>query len=191
MTYGIYQRVAPRVNVIRGWYGNEPYALTFSAPVTSGVVITSGQLISLSSGSWILGVPTGKEPFIAYHDSSDTDVQSSGVLLGLSCSGQFEIETGWFDATQVYVEGSPLKAATGATPVITNDGQTCTQYQATGTVGQITLGSLSGAEDTIGFASNAGVQNNTLIDSSAIPINGVLQVLRFRTRWLPRATYNS
>jgi hypothetical protein len=177
MTSGIYQRTAPRVQVLRGYWGNEPYARTFSAPVTSGVTIKSGQLISLSSGSWVLGCSAGQEPFIAFHDSTDTDVVSSGQLVGLSCAGQFVIETGYFDNTQTYVENSPLKADSGSGA-----------YQATGATGQITLGTLSTAEDTIGFATAGGRQDNVSIDSSAAPISGHLYVLRFRTQWLPRAT---
>lgn len=180
MTYGITQRTAPRVGILRGWWGNEPFARTFSAPVTANVTIQSGQLISLSSGAWVLGCPAGKEPFIAFHDSVDPDVQSAGTLLGLSCAGQFEIETGFFDNTQVYVESSPLKADSGSGT-----------YQGTGTTGQITLGTLSTAEDTIGFASNGGRQDRVSIDSQAAPINGHVYVLRFRTDWNPRATTSS
>jgi len=187
MTYGIYQRQAPRVNILRGWQGNEPQMFTFSAPVTSGVTIQSGQVISLTSGAWVLGCAAGKEPFIAYHDSTDTDVQSSGTLLGLSCAGHFEIETGWFDGTKVYVDSSPLKADSGATPIL----GTGNNYQATGITGQITLGTLGTAEDTIGFARAGGVQDRVLTNSSAAPVSGHLNVLRFITRWLPRATTSS
>jgi hypothetical protein len=68
-------------------------ARSYSAPVTSGVTILSGQLISLTAGAWVLGCLAGCEPFIAFADSTDTDVQSSGLLLGLSCAGQYKIET--------------------------------------------------------------------------------------------------
>jgi hypothetical protein len=90
---GTYARTAPRVNVLRGYFGNEPMARSYSAPVTSGVTILSGQLISLTAGAWVLGCLAGCEPFIAFADSTDTDVQSSGLLLGLSCAGQYKIET--------------------------------------------------------------------------------------------------
>jgi hypothetical protein len=152
---------------------------TFSAPVTAATTILSGNVISLTSGAWVLGCATGKEPFIAYQDSVDTDVQSSGVLLGLSCAGQFEIQTPFYDATKTYVESSPLKADSGG-------GST---YQGTGVTGQITLGTFATAEDTIGYATNGGVQNIASIDSSAVPnTNGAVNVLQFRTIWLPRTT---
>jgi len=184
MTYGIYQRSAPRVGIPRGYWGNEPYARTYSAPVTSGVTIQSGQVISLTADAWVLGCAAGKEPFIAFHDSVDTDVVSAGQLVGLSCAGQFEIETGWFDGTQTYVESSPLKADSGSSPSSAN-------YQNTGIVGQITLGTLSTAEDTIGFASKGGRQDRVSVDSSATPVSGHLYVLCFRTHWMPRATTSS
>jgi len=181
-TYGIYQRTSPRVQVLSGYWANEPYARRTSAPVTANVTILSGQLISLSAGAWVLGCAAGLEPHIALQDSVDTDVASSGQLIGLSCAGQFEIQTGYYDSTQVYVNSSPLKAATGG-------GST---YQGTGVVGQITLGTFATAEDTIGFASGGGVQNIVAINSEAAPnANGALNVLQFRTQWLPRATTSS
>lgn len=193
MTYGTYQRTAPRANVLRGYWGNEPFSRTYSAPVTAGVTILSGQLISLSSGSWVLGVAQGLEPYIAFADSTDTDVTSSGLLLGLSCAGQFEIETPWFDNTVTYVESSPLKAATGGS-------STANVAPGTAALGAITLGVFSTAEDTIGFASAGGRQDATSINSQSGALENsaggttnpnVIYLLRFKTQWMPRATYSS
>lgn len=160
------------------------------------MTILSGQLISLSSaGKWILGCPAGKEPFIAFADSVDTDVISSGLLLGLSCAGQFEIETPWFDNTVVYAESSPLKAATGGST-------TSNVAPGTAALGAITLGSLSAAAgDLLGYASNGGRQDATAINSQSKPYSlrvdptnassaaNKIYLLRFRTQWTPKVVY--
>jgi hypothetical protein len=200
MTYnGPYQRLAPRVNVLSGYWGNEPFSRKRSAPVTSGVTIQSGQVISLVSGQWVLGAATGLEPYIAFHDSSDTDVVSSGLLLGLSCAGQFDIETAWFDNTKTYTDSSPLVAATGGS-------STALAAPLTGALGAVTLGS-STAQDIIGFAVNGGRQatgsstngaawGNTVsahppVGYTAAYVPGVnseaavAYVLAFRTLWRP------
>lgn len=165
MTYGTYQRTVPRVNVVRGYMGNETSAMTRSAKPTVNAGIMSGMLISLVGGQWVKGCAAASEPYIAFHDQTDTDVVSSGLLLGLSCAGQYEIETGWFDNTVVYLEGSALIA--GAT------------------AGQIGLKVAADGKDTIGFASRGGRQDVTKTNSMAAPTGGSLLVLSFRTRWQP------
>ena len=208
MTYGTYQRTAPRINILSGWWGNEPFGRKRSAPVTANVAIQSGQVISLTAGAWVLGCAAGKEPFIAFHDSTDTDVVSRGLLLGLSCAGQYEIQTAWFDNTQVYVESSPLIAATGGSSAALTVANSAA-------LGAITLGTFGTAEDTIGYATNGGRQvlagykdaTNILanpINSESGPTNTAaagagslpsassgVYVLQFRTTWLPRATTSS
>ena len=87
----------PRVNVPRGYAGNEPQAITKSAPVNSSATIKSGQPIALVSDEWVQADDShsSSQIYIAYHDSDDTDVQSCGKLLGFSVLGEFEIETPW------------------------------------------------------------------------------------------------
>jgi hypothetical protein len=193
MTYGTYSRTAPRVNILRGYWGNEPFSRTYSAPVTAGVTILSGQVISLSAGAWVLGCAAGLEPFIAFHDSTDTDVQSAGLLLGLSCAGQFEIETPWFDNTVVYNESSFLIAASGGS-------STANVSPGTAALGAITLGVASANADVIGYAAAGGRQNATAINSQSGFIEnsagGVsnpnsIYLLRFRTQWFPHAEYST
>ena len=92
-------RALPKINPLRG-FGPEQNGLvdTETAPVSAGVTIKSGQVISLdASGEWILGCPTGKVPYFAQQDSADGDVTSSGLLTGLSCSGDYVIETGYIE----------------------------------------------------------------------------------------------
>lgn len=173
-TYGEYRRSVPRVNVRRGYHGNETSGLTRTAKPKAAEAIQSGQLISLdSNGEWVKGVAAGKEPFIAFHDQSDTDVQSSGLLLGLSCAGDYVIETGWFVAASVYAEGTPLMAATG---------------DDTGSVDVATDG-YAGTSDIVGVVSHGGKQNVAGVNSQAAAtlVNNVstLNVLSFTTRWIP------
>jgi hypothetical protein len=157
--------------------------------------------MSLSSGAWVLGCAAGAEPYIAFADSTDTDVISAGLLVGLSCAGQFEIETAYFDNTQAYVEGSPLIAGTsGSTPAAST---TNAAIQNGAFLGNLTLGTLSTAENTLGFASNGGRQNFSAIATNGSAVNSEatsfsstnavlpLYVLRFKTYWLPRATTSS
>ena len=115
--YGTYLRATKRLNVLRGYPGNESTSLTRSAqpaPTTGTgytVAILSGMIISLnSSGQWVAGALAGTIPYVAYHDATDTDVLSSGLLLGLSCLGDFEVETTHFDGSAAYVADAPLKA---------------------------------------------------------------------------------
>jgi len=123
------KRSKPRLNVVRGYPGNETTALTRSLPINSGVTIKSGQAIEDSGGSWALADNTsGKGTiFIAYHDGSDPDVKSCGKLLGFSVLGSFELETGFTkadayaagDAVHVdTVAGQLTKTANAGAPVI-------------------------------------------------------------------------
>jgi hypothetical protein len=192
MNIGTYQRTAPRVNVLRGFAGNEPQSRTYAAPVTAGVTILSGQLISLANGAWVLGVAAGREPFIAFADSTDTDVISAGLLVGLSCAGQFDIETPWFDNTVVYNESSFLVAATGGSA-------TANVTPGTAALGAITLATAGSNSDVIGYAVNGGRQDATAINSQSGYLenngtgsgNNAIYLLRFRTQWFPHAEYSS
>jgi hypothetical protein len=119
--YGTYLRATKRLNVLRGYPGNESTSFTRSlSPEPAGgtgytVAILSGMIISINAnGKWVAGCPQGSVPYIAYHDATDTDVASSGLLLGLSCLGDFEVETTHFDSTQAYNPDAPLKAATSS-----------------------------------------------------------------------------
>lgn len=122
-------RDRPRINVLRGYPGNEPTSITAALPVDSTVdhssvakTILSGQPIFRNgSGNFSNGVGLGgwgdtqgadaksvQDIFFAYHDSTDTDVTSCGKLLGFSALGKFELETAWFDDTAAISVGDAL-----------------------------------------------------------------------------------
>ena len=109
-------RTKPRANVLRGYTGNEPQSLSRSVGVAASQTIKSGQAIVMNaSGLWILaGDNDGHNVvYLAMHDATtdvsanltyantDTDVLSSGKLLGLSLLGSYEIETGYYSASPV------------------------------------------------------------------------------------------
>ena len=136
--FGEYRRIQPRLRVVRGYPGNEPSHLTLSAPVQAGLApgtIKSGMVISLADGAgiqvgqkvWVLSTgaagaaASGRTPYFAIADDTDTDVQASGKLLGLSCAGDFELQTGYVVelvpgatypviADGVYGDGKPIIA---------------------------------------------------------------------------------
>lgn len=198
MTYGIYQRTLPRVVVLRGYWGNENAALTFSAKIAANQAIKSGMLISLnSSGLWVIGCPEGNVPYIAFEDATDTDVLSSGLLLGYSCSGDFEIETAYIDAAATYNQDTPLIAGTGdklgyLLPIrdIDDDADIigfCTRggKRASGTV----------QTQAPGYLNASGVKQETLQDNRYMVANGgtnsesvACSVVSFYTAWKPVRT---
>ncbi len=132
-TYGTIKRSYPRVVVLRGYDPNEPRTLTQAFPVKDGVVIKSGQTISLawsatnSRYEWVLGATAPATPYIALEDSTDEDVIEAGKLPALSCAGQFEIQTAYYKSGDTYNVDTPLtydgttgnlKAATTGDPVV-------------------------------------------------------------------------
>jgi hypothetical protein len=116
-------RLRPRINVTRGYAGNEPHSITRSEPLdttitglTSATSILSGQPIEFdgATGTWKhidydtnRTAAAGRTPessvYFAFHDWNDTDVDSCDKLLGFSVLGKFEIETPWVDVTGLNV----------------------------------------------------------------------------------------
>jgi hypothetical protein len=188
MTFGEYRRTKPRINVKRGFAGNEPQSITLSAPPRDGDgTIKSGMLITIepASGKWIPSILPGSAaglsvsgnafgpdavntiPYFAFADDTDTDVKSSGLLLGLSSTGEFELQTGFFDNTQTYAIGTPLIKS--ATP------------------GNLAKGaSFLSAVEVVGIVSNGAKEDIVKIDTQATPDGGGHQyVINLYTRWKP------
>jgi hypothetical protein len=143
-------RVKPRVTVLRGFDPNAPMTLTQSLPVKSGQTILSGQLISSSWDSvanqhmWSLGLGANATPHIALQDGADQDVSEAGKLTGLSCAGQFEIQTAYYTtgATAAFV---------GALVVPSSTTGSIAPQSATG---QIILGMITRAPSGEGMTPN-------------------------------------
>jgi hypothetical protein len=109
-------RLRPRINVPRGYTGNEPQSLTRSAPLdVSGldgsVPVYSGQPLFFDGVSRTFTKPAagalGAQIYFALQDGLDTDVQSCGKITGFSALGDFEIETAWVDVNGLAI-GLPL-----------------------------------------------------------------------------------
>jgi len=129
--YGIVQRLHPYLIPISGYNPLEPQTRITSVPVQAGVTIKSGQIIVPSVDTdgitvvWVLAdsgtsAHLKAEPHVALQDSTDYDVVAAGnVLTGLSCSGQFEIQTGYYVAPggggAPITNGTVLSFGTGAT----------------------------------------------------------------------------
>ena len=141
---GTVKRVKPRVNVMRGYTGNEPQSLSRSAPCSSTAkdFIKSGQAIALDgSEEWILATKDSAVVYIAYHDSEDTDVLSCGKLMGFSTLGSYELET-------AYTTSAGLAAATGPDLAV----------KVSTTAGSLTIdGFGNGAGPALGRTSTAAV----------------------------------
>jgi hypothetical protein len=170
MTAGETRRTKPRLNIKRGFAGNEPQSITHSAPPTAGQDIKSGMLIVLVNGAWVKcdsdeGGHKNLVPHFALQDQTDTDVVSSGELLGLSCAGNFEVQTGYCDA-EAYTEGAPVIKSANA--------------------GYVDLGaSFLAAIETIGYVGKGGYEDVVAYNSEATPSNGHQYVLNVVTAWKP------
>jgi hypothetical protein len=135
--------------------------LTQSLPAFTGVSsskgIYSGQLISSAWDSsknqhcWVLGM-TGSvnTPYIALQDIADQDVSEAGKLTGLSCAGQFEIQTAYYTGSTIAVGAIVVPSST-----------TGSIAPSSGT-GQLILGSITRAPNgegmtpsTLGFGVGA------------------------------------
>ena len=87
--------------------------------------------------------------------------------MGLSCSGEFELQTGYFDNTQSYAVGDPLvKSSTG------------------GSLGK--GASFLSAIEVVGIVSNGAKEDIVKINTEATPDgSGHQYVINLYTRWKP------
>jgi hypothetical protein len=84
-------------------------------PVPSTTTIKEGMVISpkLVDGiyQWVVGLASGAEAFIATQDSDYPAVQSIGRLIGISMSGLFTLETGYYNKSSgSFTPGAELSA---------------------------------------------------------------------------------
>jgi hypothetical protein len=152
-TYGQIVRSKPYLRVLRGYRPEDPATQTAAHRVKDGVTINSGQAIVTewnatdSVYEWILAPTTYTGPsatlgdvFIAQDDSFREDVVEAGTLVGLSCSGQFEVRTGYYDAGDWY-EGNYVSTSTNVAGNFEDIGPDGTAITALPIVGQVSGGS--------------------------------------------------
>jgi hypothetical protein len=212
-----YRTNGPRLNILRGYWGNENFGLTAAVPVDASVASGpfSGQVMFINtSGNWVLAssasTPKGQCPYLSMEDVADSDVVSVGKLTGLSCAGNYEVQTPYFDLTQTYPRNAALTydATSGlVVPAGNTSGDYFIQNPSVDIVGYVTAGvvdlNIGGPGNMNGTLS--GLVANAGIDSQALPINlvsgsasyagqtvttgnayiGKIPVLQFATRWLP------
>ena len=165
--FGTIKRTYPKITVLRGFDPNEPRTRQISFPVASGVTILSGQVISLAwngtNYNWVLGCTGTNTPHFALQDSVDADVIAAGKLTGLSCSGQYEIQMGFYSAGTYNVDVPLTFDGTTGNVVPTTWGST---LPVLGVVsrnhGDI---SLQGIDSSVVPASNRVIAFNTLFDA--------------------------
>lgn len=128
MLYGTNRRVMRDylpVQVLRGFNPTEPVKLSSLAAPIDDEAIKSGMVIVKATGL-VNGVSTagafqkaqstdapvatneGKSFYIALQDQDSHDVQAAGGLVGLDCSDQFEIQSGYFDTGVTWALDMPL-----------------------------------------------------------------------------------
>ena len=180
-----HQGTLPLLRVYRGFNPLDPRSGSSTYPVLAADVsrIKSGMVIfpkwnsALARTEWVL-FPTGvtsPEPHIALTDANRSDVVAADSLVGLPCSGEFEMHTPYFIKTTTadYVQGAVLTwAAADDTDALVGKLVT-TSGTGNPVVGQITqhLPFDVSAEDTSFTAATA---NDKL-------------VIKFRTCFVPIA----
>jgi hypothetical protein len=190
MTYGEYRRAVPRLRVRKGYEGNETRGLQYSAPIGSGVTIFSGQVIYLdANGNWQLATSTlalGRTPYMAYSDSVDTDVLSSGLLLGLSCAGSYVFETGYYVRTDGNFAANELvlkvsNTVPGSLTLAVAPGGGTVWDDASDIVGVTSMG----GEQQLGPSLDANGNFIPATNTEALPFGGPTYVLPFTAKWTP------
>ena len=117
--YGTVKRTKPRIRVYSGYDPQSPQSahLPNRLPVAANEVIFSGMIISsvwngaTSAYEWRAGIPAGADETVvaslsvADGDSLDEDIIAAGVLPGLTCSGLFDLHSGYFAGNIGAVDG--------------------------------------------------------------------------------------
>jgi len=95
-------RPKPRVQILRGWDLVSTSTLHQVHRAKAGENIRSGMIISREWDAtdgvyqWVKGCPASRTPFIAFQDDTEADVVAAQGLTGISLSGDYEIQTGYF-----------------------------------------------------------------------------------------------
>jgi len=94
-------RAKPRLQILRGWDLVNTATLNQVHPVADAT-IKSGQVIYRDWENnryvWKKGCVAGKAPYIAFQDATEADVIAADGLTGISISGDYELQTGYFSS---------------------------------------------------------------------------------------------
>lgn len=176
--YGTVTLTKPRIQVLHGLDANLPNSLRDREFPKSNAAIKSGMLISrkwdgASKYEWVKGIDgnAGATLFFAYQSQTDFDVVECGMITGLSCAGDFEIQTPYFKTGETYNDGT----------LLTYDGATGDLKPAAST--DIIVARVSGGLrgyiqlNPLDAAALAGSKLNQVSDSSAATDVRVIQVV--------------
>jgi hypothetical protein len=179
-TYGTLQRLNPRLRVIKGYVGQNSNQRQEVCPVASGMAIMSGMVISKlwstdnARYEWVLGLVAGAEPYIALQDYTDTDVLAADGLTGLSCAGQYTLESAYF------VTGTAANWSDNAkvSAYANNDGTSSNRgLLKLAVTGDPVIGSV--------IRLHAGLADARPYTSNVVPAgNGTVEVARFDTGYV-------
>ena len=178
--YGVDRRVyrdKVPMQVLRGFYPTEPSKLSLSLAPIDAEAIKSGMVIKRSTGTvggvasqpgFAKAVSTDTDApavgapavqiFLALHDQDSHDVQAAGVLVGLDCSDDYEVQTGYFNAASTYAIGDPLSvSATDGSVDLAGNGDVI--------IGYITAvgGNANGSIPYVGKTPSTAVANSDVI----------------------------
>lgn len=126
-------RAKPQLRVLSGYYPTEPRHLSYNAKPKDAEAILSGMVVlrdandefvkSVAADGTLAAAATAQAKvdaiatsvYIARQDQNELDVLASGNLTGLDCSGEYEFQTGYFEAAPAspYEVGTPLVPAAG------------------------------------------------------------------------------
>lgn len=107
------------LNVLVGWTPTQPLKLQGIAKPKDGEAILSGMAIAKDgNGEWVKTVAGDttsrtKSIFIAIQDQDDHAVQASGKLTALDCSDEYEVQTGYVNASGTYAVDAELAVMAG------------------------------------------------------------------------------
>ena len=122
------KRARVPIQVIRGENPTEPVRLSSLAPPIDDEEIRSGMVLVKDTGlvngantdgafrktvaatDSLVATNEHTSYFIARHDQDSHDVQQAGGLVGLDCSDDYEIQSGYFDKEVTYQLDTPLTA---------------------------------------------------------------------------------
>lgn len=120
-----YLRAKSPLTVVRNFQFTEPATLATSLPPLEDERIKSGMLITVAVGLIGNQEVTGfrvanafdstANCYVALHDYDDRDVQASGKMQGLPCREKMEVQTGYYDISDVtaLMEGTRLTVGDG------------------------------------------------------------------------------
>lgn len=111
-----FKRAKLPMQVLRGFNPTEPTKLSSLAPPKADEEIYAGMVMVKEAGEFRIATSAeaasatseGTSFYIALHDYDSHDVQASGGLVGLDCSDDYEIQTGYFDPDITWAVDLPV-----------------------------------------------------------------------------------